>query len=105
LIVLSLVYFVTISDYIPIIRQNTPISFMLSYGFKVPFLGLDHLREEAGLRAIALANTWVPITLAGVTLILAVIVAFGVFRHPNSLYVAADGVAGTAFLFGAGVYC
>ena len=44
---------------------------MLSYGYKVPFLGLDHLRAEAGLSAIGLANTWVPITLTIVTVLLA----------------------------------
>ena len=46
--VISAIYFAMISDYIPLIRQNTPTSFMLSYGYKVLFLGIDHLRSEAG---------------------------------------------------------
>jgi Glycosyltransferase family 87 len=102
---LSLVYFAIISDYILIIRQNTPTSFMLSYGYQVPFLGLDHLRAEAGLGALGLANTWVPITLTIVTVILAAATALYSFRCGNSVCMAADSVVGTAFLFGAGIYC
>ena len=35
--VITAIYFAIISDYIPLIRQNTPTSFMLSYGYKVLF--------------------------------------------------------------------
>ena len=52
LIIGSLIYFYSIFDYLPIIRANTPTSFMLSYGYKVIFLGLDHLRAEAGREAL-----------------------------------------------------
>src|SRR5262245_1275450 len=100
----SLVYFMIIADYIPIIRQNTPTSFMLSYGYKVPFLGLDHLRAEARLGAIGFAHTWVPITLAMITVTLAAVTALSNFRY-GSVCAAAESVVGTAFLFGAGIYC
>ncbi|HEY2828106.1 MAG TPA: glycosyltransferase family 87 protein [Pirellulales bacterium] len=105
LILVSLVYFGTISDYILIIRQNTPTSFMLSYGFKVPFLGLDHLRAEAGLSPLGLADTWLPTSLTIVTVIFAITTALIGFRRGSSDCTVADGVVGTAFLFGAGIYC
>ena len=78
---------------------------MLSYGYKVPFLGLDHLRAEAGLSAIGLANTWLPITLVIVTVALAAKVALFNYRYGNPICMAANSVGGTAFLFGAGIYC
>ncbi len=105
LVFVSFLYFVIILDYLPIIRLNTPITFMLSYGYKVPFLGLDHLRDEAGLRPIGLTNTWVPIALALITIIFAAAVATTSARHRRALCVIADSAAGTAFLFGAGIYC
>ena len=104
-VVISAIYFVIISDYIPLIRQNTPTSFMLSYGYKVLFLGIDHLRSEAGLTAIGLADTWIPMGLALTTVILAVAAALCHSRPESSFCKVTDGVAGTAFLFGAGIYC
>jgi hypothetical protein len=101
----SLVYFAIISDYIPVIRQNTPTSFMLSYGYKVPFLGLDHLRSEAGLGAIGLADTWMPISLAITTMILAAATALSNLRYRSSVCTIVESTVGTAFLFGAGIYC
>ena len=77
--VMALIYFAIISDYIPMIRQNTPTSFMLSYGYKVLFLGMDHLRSEAGSLPIGLADTWIPTGLAMMTVILAVAAALGLF--------------------------
>ena len=104
-VVISAIYFVIISDYIPLIRQNTPTSFMLSYGYKVLFLGIDHLRSEAGLTAIGLADTWIPMGLVLTTVILAVATALCHSRPESSFCQVTDGVAGTAFLFGAGIYC
>jgi hypothetical protein len=105
LAVVSLVYFAIISDYVPIIRQNTPTSFMLSYGYQVPFLGIDHLRAEAGLGAIGLANTWVPISLTIATMLLAAATALWNCRYENSVCIIESSVVGTAFFFGAGIYC
>ena len=101
----SLIYFVIISDYLPIIRHNTPSMSLLSYGYKVPFLGFDQLLAEVGRPRTGLANTWVPITAAILTVILAAAIALRAFRHSSSLCTVATGVAGTAFLFGAGIYC
>jgi Glycosyltransferase family 87 len=102
----ALVYSAIILDYIPIIRHNTPTTFMLSYGYQVLFLGLDHLRAEAGqLNPIGLANTWVPIVLAILTLIVAAATALYNFRYGSLLCAVPDSVAGTAFRFGAGIYC
>ena len=101
----SLVYFASISDYLPIIRHNTPSTSLLSYGYKVPFLGFDQLLAEIGRPPTGLANTWVPMTAAILTLILAASIALGTFRRGSSHCTVANSVAGTAFLFGAGIYC
>jgi hypothetical protein len=102
---LSVVYFAIIFDYILIIRQNTPTTFKLSYGYKVIFLGLDHMRAEAGVSPIELANTVLPVSLVVVALIFAVVAALRTFRHGSLVCLIADGVPGVAFLFGAGIYC
>jgi len=103
--VFSLAYLATISKYIPLIRSNVPTTFMLSYGYKAPFLGLDHLRTETGLNPIGLADTWVPITVAILTLILAAATALINFYYGRFFCTVTNSVAGTAFLFGSGIYC
>jgi hypothetical protein len=101
----SLVYFAIISDYLPIIRHNTPSTSLLSYGYKVPFLGFDQLLAEAGRPRTGLGNTWVPITASILTVILAAAFALRAVRRRSSHCEVANGVTGTAFLFGAGIYC
>ncbi len=103
--VFSLIYLADISHYIVLIRRNVPTTFMLSYGYKAAFLGLDHLRAEAGLNAIALADTWIPIALTILILILAAATALISFQHGRFFCAVQNTVAGTAFLFGSGIYC
>ena len=57
---LSLIYLALTMQYIVLIRRNVPTTFILSYGYKATFLGLDHIRSEAGLSALGLADIWVP---------------------------------------------
>jgi hypothetical protein len=103
--ILSSIYFLIIADYIPIIRHDAPTTFMLSYGYKVLFLGLDHLRDEAGLNPLGLGETWVPITLAAATLIsAAATAALLIWPHRFFACTIADTPAGTAFCFGSGIY-
>jgi hypothetical protein len=101
----SLVYFASISDYLLIIRHNAPSMSLLSYGYKVPFLGFDQLLVETGRPPTGLITTWVPMTAAILTLILAATIALSTFRRGCSHCTVANTVAGTAFLFGAGIYC
>jgi len=103
--VFSLAYLAAISDYISLIRHNVPTTFILSYGYKAPFLGLDHLRTEARLNTIGLADTWVPIMAAILTLISAAATALISFHYGRLFCMVTDSVAGTAFLFGSGIYC
>jgi len=103
--VFSLVYLITISHYIPLIRQNVPTTFILSYGYKAAFLGLDQLRSEAGRDPIGLADTWVPVMAAILIVVLAAVTALIGFYNGRVFCAVTDGVAGTSFLFGSGIYC
>ena len=105
LVIASLIYFAVISDFLPIIRLNTPTSGLLSYGYQAIFIGLDHLRGEGGRDPINLTSTRLPIALAIVTLILAGATAAYIIRRRMSFCAVADGAAGVAFLFGSGIYC
>ena len=102
---LSLIYLGLVLPYILLIRRNVPTTFILSYGYKAIFLGIDHIRSEAGLSPIGLADTWVPALTAAVVLIGAAVVAVNSFRNRREFCSVDTSVAGTAFLFGAGIYC
>jgi hypothetical protein len=60
----SFIYLGLILEYIFLIRRNVPTTFILSYGYKSIFLGLDHIRSEAGLSPIGLSDTWLPASTA-----------------------------------------
>jgi hypothetical protein len=102
---LSLVYLHFAMNYVFLIRRNVPTTFILSYGYKTIFLGVDHIRSEAGLRPTGLADTWVPAFTAAVVLICAAAVAINSFRNRREYCSVGISAAGTAFLFGAGIYC
>jgi hypothetical protein len=101
----SLVYLDLTLKYVFLIRRNVPTTFVLSYGYKVIFLGLDHVRSEAGLSPMGLADTWVPACTATLVLICAAALAVNCIRTRNEICSVDTSVAGTAFLFGAGIYC
>jgi len=101
----SLIYFVLIFDQLAIIRHNTPTTFMLSYGYLVPFLGIDHLREEARLSGLALGETWLPLVWLITTLVLSTLIAVVTLRDHPARWTISPDKTGTSFLFGAGIYC
>jgi hypothetical protein len=102
---LSLIYLDWAMKYVFLIRRNVPTTFILSYGYKAIFLGVDHIRSEAGLSPVGLADTWVPASTAALVLICAATIAVISFRNRREFCSVDISVAGTAFLFGAGIYC
>jgi len=102
---LGVVYLAAISKYLFLIRANVPTTFMLSYGYKAPFLGWDHLRSDAGLKPIGLADTWLPICASIATLLAAAVAAVLSWHRSRMFCAVTPSVAGTAFLFGSGIYC
>jgi hypothetical protein len=102
---LSLIYLYFAINYVFLIRRNVPSTFILSYGYKTIFLGVDHVRSDAGLSPIGLADTWMPASTAAGVLICAAVVAINGFRNHRGFCSIDISVAGTAFLFGAGIYC
>jgi hypothetical protein len=102
---LSLIYFTLTMEYIFLIRRNVPTTFVLSYGYKAIFLGMDHIRSEAGLSALGLADTWLPAATGAVVFVCALAAAVHAFRWRRDFCSVHVSVAGTAFLFGAGIYC
>ena len=104
-IVVSLIYLGMIAEYVVLIRRNVPTTFILSYGYKTIFLGIDHLRMEAALGPMGLADTWAPAITVALVLICAFGVALSGFRKRCEFCAVDVSAAGTAFLFGAGIYC
>jgi hypothetical protein len=101
---LSLIYLASTMNYILLIRRNVPTTFVLSYGYKAIFLGVDHVRSEAGLSPMRLADTWLPALAAAAVLLCAVGAAVSL-RNRHEFCSVDKSAAGTAFLFGAGIYC
>ena len=92
-------------QYVVLIRANVPTTFILSYGYKAIFLGIDHMLDEAGFSPWQLANTWLPILTTVSVLACALAIAVrGVFNEREFCSIDRSS-AGTAFLFGAGIYC
>lgn len=102
---LSLIYLGQTMHYVSLIRRNVPTTFILSYGYKAIFLGVDHIRSEAGLGPVGLADTWMPLSLVAAVAICAACAAVTSFRKRHEFCPVHTSVAGTAFLFGAGIYC
>ena len=103
--VLSLIYLDLVMKSVFLIWQNVPTTFILSYGYKAIFLGLDHLRSEAALSPFGLADTWLPAATAALILICSAAAALIAFRNGREVCLVDRSAAGTAFLFGAGIYC
>lgn len=101
----SLIYFGSISDYLPVIRANTPQSFMVSYGYKAIFLGLDHLRAESRHNTFDLASSWLPVALVAILATSALTLAVYLARKCDPFCIVTSGTPGVAFLFGSGIYC
>ena len=90
-------------QYVLLIGRNVPTTFVLSYGYKAIFLGMDHMRNEAGLSPWQLANTWLPFLATALVLVCAVALATrSVFKEREFCSIDRSS-AGTAFLFGAGI--
>jgi hypothetical protein len=92
-------------QYLVLIRRNVPTTFVLSYGYKAIFLGIDHMRDEAGLSPWHLADTWLPFLTTAFVLVCAVTVAVRNVFNERKFFSIDQSIAGTAFLFGAGIYC
>jgi hypothetical protein len=101
----SLLYMDLALKYILLVRQNAPTTFVLSYGYKAIFLGFDYVRSEAGLKPLGLADTWLPACTAAAVLIAAAFAATKTLHKRRQFCLVEPSVAGTAFLFGAGIYC
>lgn len=100
----SLLYLYYIFDDVLLIRRNVPTTFVLSYGYKAAFLGADHLRGWAGLSPVHLEQTWAPALTAIAAFVAASALALHAHHRTESFAIGASA-AGTAFLFGAGIYC
>ena len=74
-----------------------PTTFILSYGYKAPFLGWDHLRSEAGLEPVGLADSWWPMLAIVLTLGGALGAALLMVWRGSKLSTIADSSAGNRF--------
>ena len=95
---LSLIYLDLAMEYVLLIRRNVPTTFILSYGYKTIFLGVDRIRSEAGLSPMWPRGG--AASVAAVVLICAAAVAVNSFWNRREVCPANTSAAGTAIPLG-----
>lgn len=101
---ISAVYLALTLDDVLLIRRNVPTTFILSYGYKSAFIGIDHIRSEAGLMPLHLAETWAPIVITLAPLVAAGLCAAACLKTELQPFKISESSAGRAFMFGASTY-
>lgn len=100
----SAIYLALSFDDVLLIRRNVPTTFILSYGYKSVFLGIDYIRSEVGLIPLHLADTWLPALITLAALVGAALCAVAYLHANLQSFTIPESPAGHAFLFGAGIY-
>ena len=100
---IGFVYLIAIFRYILLIRSNVPTTFILSYGYKALFLGIDQLRTEAALPPFGLGGTWIPFFVT--VFMQSMAAALSIFYFGRIRCEVSPNLPGTAFIFGSAIYC
>ena len=105
LAVSSIFYFYSIAHLFPIIRRNTDYTTVLSFGYIILFAIIEkYAAPRFGFDAAGLYHSEIPIVVLLSVLILAGACAFITWHRGSRLCRISEGTAGTAFLFGAGIF-
>jgi hypothetical protein len=106
LVVFTALYLYSIADVLPHIRRISPVSPYISYGYTIIFDRFELLyAPRLGLNVAGLSKSWVPHAAIVFVLALAAAIAVIAWRKGTEALRLDDGRNGTAFLFGAGIYC
>lgn len=106
LIVFTLFYLYSLTDALPQIRKITPVSPYISYGYTIIFDRFEFLyAPRLGLNVAGLSKSWIPHAAIALALMLAAAIAAMAWSRRAAACILDDGRDGTAFLFGAGIYC
>lgn len=99
-------YLYSIADALPHIRRITPVSPFISYGYAIIFDRFEHLyAPRLGLNVEGLAKSWIPHAAVIFSLVLSGAIAVAAWWRNTAPCFLNGERNGTAFLFGAGVYC
>jgi hypothetical protein len=102
----SLVYLYSLADVLQVIRQETPISPYVSYGYPILFDRLEFLYgPRLGLDLSGLTHSWIPIITITLVILAALAAAVVIWHRGRAFCRLSEGSAGVAFLFGSGVFC
>ena len=106
LLLLGGAYLIGIADYLPLIRGNTPVVPDLSYGYLVPFMWVERdVAPHLGFSAAGLSASAAPILLIAIWCAMVAGGSVVLWRRGTHFCSLSAGTAGTAFIFGAAIYC
>ncbi len=99
-------YLFSLTDVLPHIRRISPFTPYISYGYPVIFDRFEILyAPQLGLNLAGLSKSWVPHAAVAAIVALAAVLAVVGWRRGTTVLQVDAGRDGTAFLFGAGIYC
>ena len=106
LIAFTALYLYSLVDVLPHIRRISPVSPYISYGYTIIFDRFEILyAPRLGLNVAGLTKSWLPHAAVVLALLLAAAIAAVAWSRRSETCVLDRGRDGTAFLFGAGIYC
>ena len=107
LIGFTVLYLYSLATVLPLIRSITPVSPYISYGYIIIFNRLEFLyAPRFGLDLAGLTQSWIPVVCVTLVIVAAVASALVIWRSGRRhLCRISDDRTGTAFIFGAGIYC
>ncbi len=106
LVTITLVYLFSITDALTQIRRITPVSPYISFGYNIIFNRFEFVyAPRLGLSVAGLSQSWIPFMTVVLGLVLCVVIAIGAWARRVATCFVDEGRAGTAFLFGASIYC
>ncbi len=106
LVIFTIGYLLSMLDVLTLIRGVTPHTPYISYGYPIIFDRLEILYAPyVGLNLAGLTNSPIPIVVVALFISGAMALAVGVWRSGRQPGRLPDDATGTAFLFGAGIFC
>jgi hypothetical protein len=99
-------YLYSLDPVLGLIRSITPVSPYISYGYIIIFNRLEFLyAPRLGLDLAGLTQSWIPVVCVTSVIVAAVGSALVIWRSGRRVCRISDDRTGTAFIFGAGIYC
>ena len=105
LLLFGVIYVFAISDVFFLIRSNSDVTPFRSYSYLVPFMFVENFAPRMGFSAAGLSKGLLPTVVITTWCALVAGGSLALWRRGGQLCSISGGATGTAFTFGAAIYC